>query len=116
VVFLAGAGIGLWQLTRLPIDAVPDITTKQVQISTVNPASRRSRWKKLVLSESKPRRWPVSPVWKRPGRSRATGSARLQRSSPDSTDLSLRHRQQVGERLTQAGEKLPAGVQPRSVR
>ncbi len=29
--FLAVAGIGIWQLTKLPIDAVPDITTKQVQ-------------------------------------------------------------------------------------
>ena len=35
--FLAIAGIGLWQLARLPIDAVPDITNKQVQINTVNP-------------------------------------------------------------------------------
>ena len=35
--FLAIAGIGLWQLTRLPIDAVPDITNNQVQINTIDP-------------------------------------------------------------------------------
>ncbi|WP_197426930.1 efflux RND transporter permease subunit, partial [Caulobacter sp. CCH9-E1] len=27
--------LGTWQLTKLPIDAVPDITNKQVQINTV---------------------------------------------------------------------------------
>ncbi|MCK5910181.1 MAG: efflux RND transporter permease subunit, partial [Caulobacter sp.] len=29
------AALGTWQLTKLPIDAVPDITNKQVQINTV---------------------------------------------------------------------------------
>ena len=29
---------GLFQLSRLPIDAVPDITNRQVQINTVAPA------------------------------------------------------------------------------
>ncbi|MEX0745780.1 MAG: CusA/CzcA family heavy metal efflux RND transporter [Phycisphaeraceae bacterium] len=31
---LAAAGVGVWSLTRLPIDAVPDITNNQVQINT----------------------------------------------------------------------------------
>ena len=31
-------GWGLLELTRLPIDAVPDITNRQVQITTVAPA------------------------------------------------------------------------------
>ena len=35
---LAVAAYGAWQLVRLPIDAVPDITNKQVQINTVAPA------------------------------------------------------------------------------
>ena len=29
------AGFGLYSLTRLPIDAVPDITNNQVQINTM---------------------------------------------------------------------------------
>src|ERR1700740_88863 len=33
--FLVIAGIGIWQLTKLPINAVPDITNNQVQINTV---------------------------------------------------------------------------------
>ena len=32
------SAFGIWQLTRLPIDAVPDITNKQVQINSVAPA------------------------------------------------------------------------------
>ena len=32
------AGLGLFELTKLPIDAVPDITNRQVQITTVAPA------------------------------------------------------------------------------
>jgi cobalt-zinc-cadmium resistance protein CzcA len=34
---LAVAGLGLWNYTRLPIDAVPDITNVQVQINTEAP-------------------------------------------------------------------------------
>jgi multidrug efflux pump subunit AcrB len=35
---LITAAIGAYALTRLPIDAVPDITNKQVQINTIAPA------------------------------------------------------------------------------
>src|SRR3954453_19884706 len=38
VLSLGMAVLGLWSLTRLPIDAVPDITNKQVQINTTAPA------------------------------------------------------------------------------
>ena len=31
------SGIGVWQLSKLPIDAVPDITNNQVQINTTDP-------------------------------------------------------------------------------
>ncbi len=37
VVMLLSVGavaLGLWSLVRLPIDAVPDITNKQVQVNT----------------------------------------------------------------------------------
>ena len=36
-VTLVVAAIGVWNIVRLPIDAVPDITNKQVQINTVAP-------------------------------------------------------------------------------
>ena len=37
VLALALAGLGVWNYTRLPIDAVPDITNVQVQINTEAP-------------------------------------------------------------------------------
>src|SRR6266566_6100715 len=35
---LAAAVAGAWSLTRLPIDAVPDVTNVQVQINAIAPA------------------------------------------------------------------------------
>src|SRR5436305_7378561 len=38
LVTLVAAVSGLWSLTKLPIDAVPDVTNVQVQINAVAPA------------------------------------------------------------------------------
>src|ERR671930_545817 len=38
LVTIAAAGLGGYTLQRLPIDAVPDITNKQVQVNTIAPA------------------------------------------------------------------------------
>ena len=35
---MAAAAFGIWSMTKLPIDAVPDITSNQVQINTIAPA------------------------------------------------------------------------------
>src|SRR6202051_4230911 len=40
--------LGLWSLTRLPIDAVPDITNKQVQVNTTAPALSPAEIEKQV--------------------------------------------------------------------
>src|SRR3546814_19284796 len=48
--FLVVAGLGIWQLTKLPIDAVPDIITKQVQINTIAPRLYPVEIEKLVTS------------------------------------------------------------------
>lgn len=37
VMVIAVAGLGLWNFTKLPIDAVPDITNVQVMINTEAP-------------------------------------------------------------------------------
>ena len=42
VVTLIIAAFGAAQLLKLPIDAVPDITNKQVQVNTVAPGRCRS--------------------------------------------------------------------------
>src|SRR5260370_18234658 len=38
LVTLAAGVSGLWSLTRLPIDAVPDVTNVQVQVNAIAPA------------------------------------------------------------------------------
>lgn len=50
VVFVAAviATYGLFQLSRLPIDAVPDITNRQVQINTIAPALAPSQIERQV--------------------------------------------------------------------
>src|SRR3546814_8457332 len=53
--FLVIAGLGVWQLTKLPIDAVPDITNKQMQINTIDPRLSPVEIEKLVTkSEEHP--------------------------------------------------------------
>ena len=56
VLTLAAAGVGIFNATRLPIDAVPDITNVQVQILTATPG----------MASRGERRFPVSaprPPW-----------------------------------------------------
>ena len=38
LITLAAVASGLWSLTKLPIDAVPDVTNVQVQVNAVAPA------------------------------------------------------------------------------
>ena len=38
LVTLVSVAAGFWSLTRLPIDAVPDVTNNQVQINAIAPA------------------------------------------------------------------------------
>src|SRR5215471_21311093 len=51
LVVLASVGLialGTWSLARLPIDAVPDITNKQVQVNTSAPALSPAEIEKQV--------------------------------------------------------------------
>lgn len=108
--FLAVAGLGVWQLTKLPIDAVPDITTNQVQINTVDPRLSPVEIEKLVT-------YPVEislagiPGLESTRSISRNGFSQVTAIFSESTDLYFA-RQQVGERLLQATENLPDGVQP----
>jgi cobalt-zinc-cadmium resistance protein CzcA len=109
-IFLVIAGLGVWQLTKLPIDAVPDITNKQVQINTIDPRLSPVEIEKLVT-------YPVEislagiPGLETTRSISRNGFSQVTAIFSDSTDLYFA-RQQVGERLRQATEKLPDGVQP----
>ncbi|QSR16500.1 efflux RND transporter permease subunit [Novosphingobium sp. KA1] len=104
------AVIGAASLSRLPIDAVPDITNNQVQINVRAPALSPELVEKQV---SFPIETALAGI---PGldftRSLSrNGFAQVTAVFSDSTDIYFA-RQQVGERLQGVAENLPDGVNP----
>src|SRR3712207_5901440 len=107
----AAAGFGLRSLQTLPIDAVPDITNNQVQINTLAPAFSPYEVEKQVPSPIKPALAGIKGL--RPPRAlRRNGFPRVVAISPDGGEV-YSARQQVLERLSEARELLPRGVEPR---
>ncbi len=104
------AAIGVINIVRVPIDAVPDITNRQVQINTVAPSFGPLDVERLVT-------YPVETAMS--GIVGLEGTRSISRNgfsqvtvvSRDNVDIYFA-RQQVAERLTQARESLPAGVEP----
>ena len=110
VLVLGLSSLGIWNYTRLPIDAVPDITNVQVQINTEAPGYSPLEAEQRVT-------YPVETA--------LAGLARLQYTRSisryglsqvtvvfeDGTDIYFA-RQQVAERLQQATGQLPAGLKP----
>jgi cobalt-zinc-cadmium resistance protein CzcA len=101
---------GAWQITRLPIDAVPDVTNRQVQISAFVPALGPVDIEKQVT-------YPVEtalagiPGLEMTRSISRNGFSQVTAVFTDATDIYFA-RQQVTERLSQAKDSLPAGVQP----
>ncbi len=104
------AALGVYNLARLPIDAVPDITNKQVQINTLAPEFGPLDMERLVT-------YPVETAMA--GIVGLEGTRSISRNGfsqvtvvfGDSVDIYFA-RQQVAERLSAARETLPAGVEP----
>ncbi|KAK0331404.1 hypothetical protein LTR94_029069, partial [Friedmanniomyces endolithicus] len=109
-IFLAIAGIGVWQLTKLPIDAVPDITNNQVQINTVDRRLSPVEMEKLVTYPIETALAGIPGLETTRSISR-NGFSQVSAIFSEKTDLYFA-RQQVGERLTQARDTLPDGIQP----
>lgn len=101
---------GAFQLLRLPIDAVPDITNKQVQVNVAAPQFSPLDMERLVT-------FPVeNSLAGIPGLDHTrsisrNGFAQVTAVFEEDVDLYFA-RQQVAERLAQAGESLPDGIQP----
>ena len=112
VLFIVGvaAALGIWQLGRLPIDAVPDITNKQVVVNTLAPALGPLDIEKRVT-------FPVETAFAGiPGLETTrsisrSGFSQVTAVFEDSVDIYFA-RQQVAERLTQARDALPDGATP----
>src|SRR6266436_2338990 len=108
---LAAAISGAWSLTRLPIDAVPDITNVQVQINAFAPALSPLEIEKQVT-------FPLEVAFAgTPGLENTwsfsrNGFAQITAVFSDRTDIYFA-RQQVNERLAEAKANLPPGVEVR---
>jgi len=104
------AAIGIHSAKQLPIDAVPDITNVQVQVLTNVPALGPVDVERAIT-------FPVeSAMSGLPGVEQIRSVSRFGLSAvtivfEEGTDL-LRARQLISERMTQARERLPAGVSP----
>ena len=107
---LVVAVYGAFQLFRLPIDAVPDITNKQVQVNVSAPQFSPLDMERLVT-------FPVETALAGiPGLDHTrsisrNGFAQVTAVFDEGVDIYFA-RQQVAERLSQAKDNLPQGVQP----
>jgi cobalt-zinc-cadmium resistance protein CzcA len=101
-------GYGSYQFTKLPIDAVPDITDNQVQVITIAPSFGATDIERLVT-------FPVEQANNNiPGLKQIRSFSRFGLSLvtivfDDNTDIYWA-RQQVAERLQQVQSQIPKGI------
>ena len=101
---------GAFQLSRLPIDAVPDITNKQVQVNVAAPQFSPLDMERLVTFPMETALAGIPGLDYTRSISR-NGFTQVTAVFDEDVDLYFA-RQQVAERLAQAGESLPEDVQP----
>lgn len=104
------AAIGVFNIMRLPIDAVPDITNRQVQINTVAPEFGPLDVERLVTFPVETAMSGIPGLESTRSISR-NGFSQVTVVFRDSVDIYFA-RQQVAERLTQTREALPQGIEP----
>ncbi len=106
---LAAAAFGGWSLVHLPIDAVPDITNRQIQVNATAPSLSPTEVEKLVT-------FPLETAFAGiPGLEHTrsfsrNGFAQVTAVFDDDVDIYFA-RQQVFERLATAGQSLPPEVE-----
>lgn len=112
VVFLiaAVAALGIYNLVRLPIDAVPDITNNQVQINTVDPSLAPLDIERLVTFPVETSLAGIPGLQTTRSISR-NGFSQVTAIFDDDIDIYFA-RQQVAERLTTVRENLPDSAEP----
>jgi cobalt-zinc-cadmium resistance protein CzcA len=108
---LAAAVTGFWSLTKLPIDAVPDVTNVQVQVNAVAPALTPVEIEKqvTVALETALAGMPGLEATRSFSRN---GFAQITAVFADRTNIYFA-RQLVSERLNDAKASLPPGVDVR---
>jgi cobalt-zinc-cadmium resistance protein CzcA len=108
LVTVAGA-LGAWSLTHLPIDAVPDITNKQVQVNARAPALSANEMEKQVTYPIENALAGIPGLEYTRSLSRS-GFAQVTAGFADKVDIYFA-RQQINERLAEAREDFPPGVE-----
>jgi cobalt-zinc-cadmium resistance protein CzcA len=104
------AGYGAYELTRLPLDALPDITNKQVMINYAAPALGPEDIEKRITFPIETAISGLAGVESTRSFSR-NGYGQVTAIFRESVNLYFM-RQQVAERLAQAKPNLPPGVEP----
>jgi cobalt-zinc-cadmium resistance protein CzcA len=107
---LGVSALGAWNYTRLPIDAVPDITNVQVQVNTEAPGYSPLEAEQRITFVLETAFAGMSGLQYTRSLSRY-GLSQVTVVFEDGTDIYFA-RQQVSERLQQALAQLPRGVQP----
>lgn len=107
---LAFAGLGLWNFTKLPIDAVPDITNVQVMINTETPGYTPLEVEQRVTYPLETALAGLPNLVSTRSVSRY-GLSQVTAIFSDETDIYFA-RQLVNERLLSAKANLPNGLEP----
>jgi len=110
VLVLAVATLGLWSFTKLPIDAVPDITNVQVIINTEAAGYTPLEVEQRVTYPLETALAGVPGLVSTRSVSRY-GLSQVVAIFTDNTDIYFA-RQLIGEKLTSAVTELPAGLSP----
>ena len=105
------AGLGVYSLSKLPIDAVPDITNNQVQINTLVPALSPVDVEKQVTYPVETALAGIKGLEYTRSLSR-NGFSQITAVFGEKVDIYFA-RQQVSERLGEARATLPPGIEPR---
>ncbi len=105
---IALIGYGSYQFTRLPIDAVPDITNNQVQVITIAPSFGATDIERLVTYPIEQANSNISGLKEIRSFSRF-GLSLVTIVFDDATDVYWA-RQQVAERLQKVQSEIPAGI------
>ena len=108
VAAIAVAALGAWNFTRLPIDAVPDITNVQVQINTVAPGYSPLEVEQRITFPMETAMGGLPKLDYTRSLSRY-GLSQVTVVFKDGTDIYFA-RQLVNERIQQAKDQLPPGL------
>lgn len=112
VLFSIGfVALGAWSLLHLPVDAVPDITNKQVQINTTAPALSPVGIEKQVTFRIETALAGIAGLESTRSLSR-NGFSQVTAIFREKTDIYFA-RQQINERLIELRASLPPGADPK---